>query len=75
MHALIKRRGQLGFDSVDQLTEWLAEEEISGTPEELCDALQQLEVAGWLSRPHRLRERLSDPLPGYLDTPSWAKSW
>jgi hypothetical protein len=53
----------------------LAEEEISGTPEELCDALQQLEVAGWLSRPHRLRERLSDPLPGYLDTPSWAKSW
>jgi hypothetical protein len=38
-------------------------------------ALQQLEVSGWLSRPDRDREWHSDPLPGYLILPSWARSW
>ena len=42
-------------------------------PEQLRDALEQLEVSSWLSRPHRARDWPSDPLPGYLITPRWAR--
>jgi hypothetical protein len=36
--------------------------------------LERLEVAGLLSRPHRERE-LGGPLPGFLVSASWARSW
>jgi hypothetical protein len=71
IHACVRKSGD--FRSDDQLVEWLAEEEIGYEPERLRDALEQLEVSGWLSRPHRNRDWPSDPLPGYLIAPSWAR--
>jgi len=70
----IKRRGDR-FDDDAQLEGWLDEDQIAWTPEDLRAAIEQLEVAGLLSRPHRMREFARDPLPGFLDTPSWARSW
>jgi hypothetical protein len=72
VHASIKKRGDR-FDHDEQLEQWLAEAGISYEPEQLRDALEQLEVSGWLSRPHRNRDWPSDPLPGYLVPPSWAR--
>jgi hypothetical protein len=74
VHASIKRRDDR-FESDEQLVQWLTEDGIEWTVDALGGAVEQLEVAGWLSRPHRLRDFTRDPLPGYLDTPSWARSW
>jgi hypothetical protein len=71
----IKKRGELGFKDDDQLKHWLDEVQIPFDDALLQAALEQLEVAGLLSRPHRLREWATDPLPGYLDKPSWARGW
>jgi hypothetical protein len=72
VHASIKKRGYQ-FDSDEQLEEWLAADGVVWSGQELHDVLQQLEVSGWLSRPHRARDWPSDPLPGYLITPTWAR--
>jgi hypothetical protein len=74
IHASIKKRDQGGFDSDAQLEEWLAEDNITATPEELRDAILQLEIAGWVMRPHRERE-WGAPLGGYLVSPSWMRTW
>jgi hypothetical protein len=74
VHACIKRRGDR-FDHDPQLTEWLAQDGVEWSGLELRDALQQLEISGLLSRPHRLRDWHSDPLPGYLVSPYWAPGW
>jgi hypothetical protein len=59
---------------MEQLEEWLAEDGVLWSGRELGDAVEQLEVAGLLSRPHRERE-LAGPLPGYLITPSWDRGY
>ena len=60
------------FANDSEVEEFLAEDRITYSPEELRDALQ-LEVSGWLSRPHRMREWHTDPLPGHLVNASWAE--
>ena len=72
VHACIKSRGD-HFRSDEQLEEWLAEDGVLWSGRELSDAVEQLEVAGLLSRPHQERE-LGGPLPGFLVSPSWARS-
>ena len=74
VHGCIKRRGDR-FESDEQLETWLAEDSVLWSGHELSDAVQQLEVAGWLTRPHREREWSSGPLPGFLVSPSWARGW
>jgi hypothetical protein len=74
VHACIKRRGD-AFGSDPILVAWLAEDGISYEPEQLRDALEQLEVSSWLSRPHRARDWPSDPLPGYLIEPRWVRGY
>ena len=54
---------------------WLSEDEIGYSSQDLRDAFEQLEVSGWLSRPHRYRDWLSDPLPGYLIEPKWVRGY
>ena len=70
----IMKRGDK-FSSDEQLAEFLAVDQITCNVDQLRAAIEQLEVAGLLSRPHRLHEFARDPLPGYLSTPSWARSW
>jgi hypothetical protein len=72
VHGCIKRRGD-AFDSDEALEQWLAADGVLWSGREFSDAIEQLEVAGWLSRPHRARDWPSDPLPGYLIAPSWAR--
>jgi hypothetical protein len=61
VHACIKRHGD-NFGSDEQLEEWLAEDGISWSGYQLRDAVEQLEVAGWLHRPLRERQ-VGSPLP------------
>jgi len=72
IHACIRKRGD-HFQSDEQLEQWLAVDGVLWWGQEFSDAIEQLEVAGWLSRPHRSQDWPSDPLPGYLITPSWAR--
>jgi hypothetical protein len=74
VHGCIKRRGDR-FESDEQLETWLVEDSVLWSGHELSDAVEQLEVAGWLTRPHREREWSSGPLPGFLVSPSWARGW
>jgi hypothetical protein len=74
VHASIKRRSDR-FENDDQPEQWLAVDEVEYRAEDLQAALEQLELSGWLSRPHRLREWPSDPLPGYLITPRWDRGY
>jgi hypothetical protein len=74
VHASVKKRSDR-FESDEQLQQWLTEDGIEWTVDALRDAVEQLEVSGWLSRPHRSRDWHSDPLPGYLVSPSWMRGW
>jgi hypothetical protein len=74
VHGAVKKRSD-SFESDEQLQQWLTEDGIEWTVDALRDAVEQLEGAGWLSRPHRSRDWHSDPLPGCLVSPSWMRGW
>jgi hypothetical protein len=70
--ASIRAHGD-GFESDEQLGEWLLSDGIVYTDKALADALSQLLVCGLLLRPDP--ERWGAPRPGYLNTPSMSRPY
>jgi hypothetical protein len=62
----IKQRGQR-FESDERLADWLDEDGISYSYDELAAALRQLERISRLRRPHQDQWRTDLPLPGYRE--------